>query len=328
MNLIRFFPAILVLIVMLYSCGKDEPVDTPTPPLIKADTLTTGWTKLSAGKAFITDVFFNNSSNGYATTDTDILKSTDGGIAWTKLSGFYFSLVNIAVTPDGKLFVANKPSRIVRSTDEGKTFTENNFSPATNIRDVFFTDNNTGYTVAGSSVFQTTNGGVTWAPLTTIAGPGFPGEYNSLFILNTNIGWFTVDVMLYRSTGTLNNWVKSNFTGVGPRSGFMSVYATSASVVYAGNENRIYKSTDGGTNFSEIVQFLPFPNTSYLDIHFTDSNTGYACNGNRIYKTVNAGTTWTPVVSLGESRFVEIHFTDPTHGWGCTDDGFILRFNG
>src|SRR5688572_5530478 len=69
------------------SCSKSNPTTpdpAPTPPI--PDTLTVGWTKTGTGiasNAFIYDVFFTNSTTGFATSDQGIYKSTNGGINWS-----------------------------------------------------------------------------------------------------------------------------------------------------------------------------------------------------------------------------------------------------
>ena len=91
------------------------------------------------------------------------------------------------------------------------------------------------------------------------------------------------------------------------------------------NGGQVYKSTNGGLNFSLIKTLT---GGGYLDLHFINNEIGYACFGHRIYKTTDGGATWQVVVAMGNTELVELHFTDASHGWACGRDGSILRFNG
>ena len=131
-----------------------------------------------------------------------------------------------------------------------------------------------------------------------------------------------------KTNGNLNNWIKSNFIGTSPTGSALSLFAISSTVVYVGSvDGNIFKSTDGGANFSLMASLPIASSPGYLDLHFLDANNGYACCSNRIYKTIDGGISWTPVVSLGTGLFIEIHFTDANHGWGSTSAGAILKLN-
>ena len=327
MKPICLFSVLMLMIFLNYSCSKSK-TDTPVLPVIKPDTLTAGWTKTAVSSNGIVDIFFSSNTAGYALS-ADLLKTTDGGLTWLKIPASYGNAVNLAVTGDGKIFVASTPNTIFRSANGGSSFSSTTFS-SPGIFDVYFTDNNTGYTVTTTGLFQTTDGGLTWpavSPVTGLTISGSGSGYNTLFFLNNTTGWIANGNTVFKSNGNVNNWVTASFSPLPPQNGSLSIYAPSSSIVYVGSiEGKIFKSVNGGANFTEIYNF-PQNSIGYLDLHFIDATTGYACYGNRIYKTVNGGSSWIPVVSLGETTFVEIHFTDASHGWGCANDGSILRFN-
>lgn len=316
----------VVILSALYSCNKGSD-STIVPVPIKPDTLSAGWSKITIGSSLISDIVFTNALTGYLLCNSAVYKSVDGGVSWTKLSTTITYAENIAACSDGKIFIATHSDTIFRSADGGASFTYIKTNHPT-LDDIYFTDNNTGYTVYSSGLLQTTDGGVSWNVVSPVNGLTLvSNDYNTNFFISSSAGWISNGRAVYKISGNINTWIKSTFSGTAPVGFVTSLYATSASAVYAGcNDGRIFKSTDGGANFSPLPGFADSAST-YLDLNFVDASNGYASSRKRIYKTTDGGSSWTPVVSLGESSFVEIHFTDANHGWGCTDKGEVLRYN-
>lgn len=314
-------------IYMLNSCSKSGNNNTVVPPVVIPDTITNGWSKILIPANHASDIFFNNPTNGYAIMDS-LYKSTDGGLSWTKLNAPYGNLINMAVTSDGKLFIVGYGNTIYRSIDGGTSFSSiNTNNPG--LTDIYFIDNNTGFTGSSTGLYQTTDGGVTW-PLVITTGLSInSGSYSSFYFINASTGWVSTGGNIFKTNGNINNWTMSNFTGAVPGNTVLSLFGVSSSIVFSGaTDGNIFKSIDGGANFS-IVTILPKGlggNGGYLDLHFLSATTGYACYANRIYKTTDGGTNWVKVVSLGSGFFTEIHFTDANHGWGCASGGQILRY--
>ncbi len=317
----------LIIATMLFSCKKNNSTPPPTP--VSADTLGPGWSKVKLVEEVYADIFFQNSNTGYILGSGNMYKTIEGGNIWNKLPAPPQNGANIFVTPDGKLFVVNLTDSIYRSTNTGTSFSgfkTNNGS----FSDLFFTDNNNGIAVSSNSLSYTLDGGATWLNVPTPSGyPSAPSLNTTCFFVNISTGWVAVRGEIYRPNGSLSNWTKSTFINNAPLStggDAMSLFATSASVVYAGCDNgRVYKSVDGGINFTQMVQF-PASMNQYMDIHFIGA-TGYACFGKRIHRTTDSGTTWQMVVSMGSSDIIELHFVDANHGWACTTKGEILKYN-
>ena len=312
-------------LTILFSCKKSNIPNNTVNPISKFDTLTTGWTNITTfGRSFV-DVFFKNDTVGYALENHYCYKSVDEGNTWFELPTNLNSNENLAVTNDGKIFVVNHSASIFRSVNGGQTFTSFNSSHQ-NIDDIFFTDNNNGFAVFPGGILQTSDGGITWNTI-SIIGLNVSGKnYNSLFFINSSTGWIIDSNDVYRTNGAINYWAKSNFTGTPSTRPLQAIFAVSSALVYAGSDDgKIFKSIDGGANFSPIAT-LPSPSKFFLDLHFIDANIGYVCYGSRIYKTTNAGILWVQVVSIAKGNITEIHFTNSNHGWGCTSNGTILRF--
>lgn len=328
MKLPAFIQAAFVLLIVAASCKKSDNTSTPTPdPVPKADTLTTGWTKLSFGNdTRFYDIFFQNENTGYA-IGNKIFKTVNGGVSWDSISpnqGF-----NLSVTPDGKVFYISQLSGIWKSLDKGINFSSINSISFDQFYDVFFTSNDSGYssTMKGGLI-ATVDGGATWSSKTI--SPDYSAQSingSSLFFLNSTNGWITNGLAISKTNGSINSWTKCNVgPTVSPTSRITSLYASSANIVYAGCGNgTLLKSTNAGLDFSVIKEF---PTASrYLDLHFFDDTNGYALLERCIYKTSDGGINWQTVATLGEGNLVELHFTDANHGWACGSDGIILRYS-
>ena len=273
--------------VVLHSCSKSDTNNTAVTPTVKPDTLTAGWSKITVDNTAIADVFFSNSTTGYA-LGSKILKSVDGGISWTKLTTAFANAANLAVTNDGKIFVASPANTMYKSVDGGTSFSSNIFN-APGISDMFFLDNNTGFTATYAGLFQTTDGGVTWPIVTPTNGLTINQNqaYNTFFFLNLTTGWIATGSVIYKTNGNINNWTLCSFTGTPPTSGLFSLFAVSSSVVFAGltdGTGRVFKSVNGGTTFSQITVFSPGSSGGFLDIHFIDPVAITGITGIGIYK--------------------------------------------
>lgn len=324
---------ILILCACLFmvACSNNDPLPSPTnPPATPGllDTLTAGWALDSlAGRPEVFDISFINSSLGYLSDETGISKSTDGGHTWSHIFD-YPAGINIATTPDGKIFMVGFSTKIYSSTNGGASFDSIDLVGSGYLKDIFFTDNNNGFTRSSSLLYQTTNGGISWNQISSDIQSSGVDINHTLFFLDANTGFTASANCSFYSSGSINNWEQS-LTTFPPNdfSGFTGVYATDANSVFLTNRNaEIYKSTDGGKNYS-LLSSLPFVDTYYTDIQFIDSNTGYMCYANKVYKTTNGGVSWQVVATVASTKFNEVYFLDANHGWACGENGTILIYN-
>lgn len=301
------------------SCKKNDGQAPPTGPVIMPDTLTAGWSKTIVQATNLSDIVFNSSTTGYL-VGSKIYKSTDGGNTWIEVSGIS-GLYNIFITNDSKAFFVGQYNAIYKTVDGGSNFTNTTIAATT--YDVFFTGNTNGYCVAQDGLYNTTDAGVTWVKLATTGLP-VTTNYSTLSFVNNTTGWVLLAGGIYKTNGSNLNWQQALVNGNTQTTGFGSVYATSASNVYVSNYGgQIFKSTDGGVNFSLIKQLNE---SGYADLHFLTDLIGYVSVGRHIYKTTDGGLNWAKVVTLGQGSITEIHFTDATHGWACGSDGVVLLF--
>jgi len=323
----QIFFVIVIFSASVVSCSKSSgPAATPAP-VIKPDTIPAGWAKIKVDTngRYINDIFFINNSVGYAVTaSVGIIKSTNGGSTWNKVSDFTMS--NISGTNDGKAFFVDGYSNILTKTpDGGVSFTQQGLS-SQGMSDIFFSDNNTGLLASKYQIYNTNNAGVNWNPVQTI--PNVANLYTSLFMFDNTHAWLVYSNRVVHASTNLSTWQTDTVIAQAPDMSLITIFATSASTVYTCSySGYLYKSTNGGSSFTFLQKLNPGAIGSFSDLYFIDANTGYLSVGSRIYKTTDAGSSWQMILALGNTSITEIHFTDATHGWACCADGTILKLN-
>jgi photosystem II stability/assembly factor-like uncharacterized protein len=232
---------VLFLLVFVTACSNDTSsprsaefpptpyIDTPSPAEISAP-------RVEAPALLELNMF--NELEGWGVTDTQIVRTNDGGITWYDVTppdvtelGFSVDTFSLdrnhawLQKPDFENFPNS--GFMYRTTDGGLTWA----SAATPFSrgDVSFVDPNNGWALAdlgvgaGSNavaVYQTTNGGATWRqtyindPNSSNASDSLPlgGLKSDLVPLNMETAWVTGvvyapgDVYLYRTDDGGHNW--------------------------------------------------------------------------------------------------------------------------
>lgn len=214
---------------------------------------------------------------------------------------------------------------IVKTVDAGESWELLPHGPFQYLHSVSFTDNNRGFVTADSSVYLTTDGGLTWnrifsshycMHLTDII---FVDQYTGFVIGESNGG-------IYRTDHGGFTWnLIYEFSYESPR----SIYFLDKDTGFVALSSSVMRTTDGGQNWSitEIENECIF-----LDMYFVNSQTGFitgSCNGSKIYKTTDGGITWTPYSFSDYRTGISIFFIDEDNGFlGAGSDGFFQTNDG
>lgn len=284
--------ALLFLLSWLMNACASTPTaapyspDTPSPPQIDAPLLET--------PSLISLQFFN-SLDGWGVTETQIVRTNDGGVTWYNITPpsltetGYQAVLSLtdnlhawALLPD----LANYPNSgtLYRTADGGLSWTS--FPVPFSGADLRFLDAENGWALAdlgvgaGSNavaVFQTTDGGATWTQKFT-NDPNLAGAGDSLPLGGLKAGIAPVDMQT------------------------AFVYG----VTYAPGSPYLFRTDDGGITWSSVA--LPLPNgaqNAELSIErgqmkFLNAADGFIAmrltsDGYQlaIYTTSNGGTAWT-----------------------------------
>jgi photosystem II stability/assembly factor-like uncharacterized protein len=198
-------------------------------------------------------------STGYAAGDFGtLLKTTDGGSAWTGLPVGTFGGLTVVQALDGNTVFAGGGCVARRSIDGGRTFTAVRFTAVestcrNHLRDLSFVSRDSGYLLLeDGSVFATSDGGTQFAPRTAVpdtqAGGGSALTPTGITFLNERTG-------------------------------------------YAASGSRVFQTLDGGVSWREVARAGAFLN----DLSFTDGEHGFALGaGGTFLRTDDGGNTWAP----------------------------------
>lgn len=314
-NMAKCLLPCLVFVILVSACSQttndaaSTPApypDTPSPAEIAAP--------LIESPALITLDMFNE-LDGWGVSDTNIVRTNDGGITWYDVTppeieetGFGVDLFALDTQhawmqkPDFSHY-PNSGS-LYRTTDGGLTWKDSAvpFSRG----DLFFLDEENGWMLAdlgvgaGSNavaVFQTTDGGLTWEQTYT-NDPNQPNSQDSLPLSGIKSD------MIARDMSTA--WVSG--------------------VIYAPGEVYLFRTDDGGRNWTRVALSLPDgAQNSELGIDdghmkFVSARHGFIAlrmsgesTQTALYVTDDSGETWTLMPTIvngaGETEFLSDHET-------------------
>jgi len=219
-------------------------------------------------------------------------------------------------------FVVGYNGVIYKTINSGKSWEKQNSGTTSHLFSVYFIDENVGF-VSGQItgcidencdkecvLLKTTNGGETWTKK-------LHKDYvriKSLYFFNESIGIalinYSPNSIYYYIVKTENggdSWNLINPEIKTPHDKFFCV----GNVVYIAGENqKIFKSTDWGDNWETITTPMPAWN-DVRNLYFYNDNIGFIDGVTAIYKTTDGGINWN-TVDFPFSSFGVFHFYDET----------------
>jgi PKD repeat protein len=278
--------------------------------------------------------------DGSTTTPPNIrefTKTTDGGNTWTPYtvnlgnSNLEISMITAIDANTAWLAAYPNPSGtggIWKTTNGGTTWsrqnsaTYNNGASFTNV--VYFWDANTGFCQgdpigSGNGEFElytTTNGGSTW---NLVSGANIPnplsGEYGYTRQIEVvgNTVWFTTNKgRIYHSTDKGLTWAvyQSPLTDFGSatQSGNLSFTSSTTGLIVDNNSN-VYKSTDGGANWTQLTTTGSVLTSGLCYVEGT--NTVFSTGSGSSYSQ-DGGLNWT---TIDTDQHLYVEFTNLSIGW-------------
>ena len=236
--------------------------------------------------------------------------------------------------------------RIIRTTNGGTNWSVPYYlqSPYP-INAIRFANELTGWAVGGASytnpfsleyciIMKTTNGGINWSTQFTDSwGPRF----YTLAIADSNYVFataFGTDQSGFASYGRLKktntgglSWSDDAISGLAMKSVYFLNSQTGWACSFAQSDlptviRVIYKTTNKGTNWTQVykdtIQYGPYFNRLF----FPDANTGYMIRGGYYYymnyhfcRTTNSGYNWTALDSASTYGLSDLFFISSDTGW-------------
>jgi len=283
----------------------------------------------------------------------NLYKSTDGGQNWTQIGvnnglpdgGITSVIISPNYATDNTVFADTDYYGIYKSTDGGQNWTQLNsgllngtvYSVA--ISPNYVNDETVFAGTAGAGVYKSTDGGQNWTQLNSgLLSADVPSVAISPNYVNDETVFAGTNSSVYKSTDRGQNWTQIN-NGLPYSEGNYSVaissnYTTDGTVfvglsgwptpVGAG----IYKSTNGGQNWTQINNGLPSTAVHYTGVssiaispNYATDATVFAGTNYGIYKSTDGGQNWTQSGLIGANSFAisPNYATDATIFAGSSD---------
>lgn len=121
-------------------------------------------------------LFFINDTTGWITALSTMYKTNGSATNWVAGSftgtapvGIFFT--SVFSTLDHTVYTFADNGQLFKSIDGGTTFSliQTFKEPGSQIGDIYFVDNNTGYVSRGNKIYKTTDAGSTWSAVATLA---------------------------------------------------------------------------------------------------------------------------------------------------------------
>ena len=288
----------------------------------------------SAANNILQRVSFPDQSVGFAVGGSitsgnsygDILRTTDGGAVWSKLSlnpgyrtySVFFLNENVGYVG------AVGPSGVYKTTNGGDDWNQLNTGTGvatSNIYDIKFYDENLGFALYSSGqVARTTDGGASWASVS--AGWGSAAGYE-IFIVNSSVIYLCGGGN--RVSKSTNGGASFNqITTLGTTTLYSMHFFDADNGFISGSSGKLFKTTNGGSSFTEIQ--MPTSLALYT-IRFAGNEYGYiGGDGGVFYYTTDGGDNWiSNQLYLGSSQTIrDIRINGP-YLWLVGTDGLIMR---
>jgi photosystem II stability/assembly factor-like uncharacterized protein len=212
-----------------------------------------------------------------------IFRSTNNGNSWENINnGMTSSWVNKIAVNNNLIFAsAFNNDAIFVSGDNGSSWTESLTGFAAH--DFAFAQNNFVFaSIINDGIYRSTDNGTTWAPVNNGIPRGNKIEINKdeedLLVRKRNFGAKSFKLI---SADKATETVTTNFT---------SLAVNSTGDIYAGSLGFIYKSTDNGERWNELIS-TGLPENWIDDIKFETDQIIYI-HAEKVYKSTDAGLTW------------------------------------
>ncbi len=253
-----------------------------------------------------------------------LVRTNDGGYNWYRDTSLNFGNIIKMHLEEYLCCVINDSFQLFK-TSNGIDWTVLNAPDTTQYWwDFQFIDENTGFLGGyGGLLFKTIDGGQFWIDISI---PNC-GNLVDLHFISAEKGWiidYSSQAILKTESGG-NSWTYSYLGSQPDLYHPTNIQFVNGNVGYATvEEDRLFKTTDGGINWNEVYNFnYGF----YSDIYFINENEGWYKNMRYIYHTVDGGHTWSNEQSFGSASVGDIFFLNDNKGWICGDYSLVAVYN-
>ena len=299
------------------TCSKDDNIEK-NEIQITNENVNIQLTNVNFG---ISDIDFLDINNGFIIDNQgQILNTENSGVDWNLLYTSNYELLDIQFINNQFGYVLAKTSNeqsyyLLKTSDYGESFQETPIPNGSDLRKIYFKNNNTGF-VLGNHILKTVNNGSNWTESNldfNVWGDLIEKNNGELYACGLN-GTF------FKSTNTGNNWeqidlgINSNLYQIQP---FEDLF-------YFRGQN-ITKTNSGITKEFEIpayiMDFKVYKENIVIGFGESYPEQGFYANG-AMYISNNSGDNWETTIFNEFNRIRVVDFIDSNNGFGIADDLF------
>lgn len=233
----------------------------------------------------------DSAGNIHAGAGNGIYKSTDDGITWVRKSqrgGIWFAL-----NKQGNMFLGTHSNTLMKSIDNGETWSQLTTLAHQDVRPSFFLSNGDflAFSYSGG-LFRSTDNGQTWSQ-------EYVDSVNVVHVWSfatSEIGdiFAATDHFIYISNDLGYTWEQINFDTLCPD--VRALLITKKGDIYAGSKSMkcgIFKSTDHGNTWTQVFQGLDLVNYQFI-FNMVESVNGWlfaSTDADGVYMSKDGGKT-------------------------------------
>ena len=258
----------------------------------------TSWTNISlTGGGTLNKVDFLNDTIGIIGGDGASYRTSDGDNTWEPIAYLdTFDILDMQYTSDSIIYGCGRIRAIVKSTDQGATWSRLVTPGTQTFRGIHMVNQDTGHAIAwdqayfaiGAAKYWNTTDGNSWNQNVLV--PAI--SLNSIHFPTPDIGYVAGSGgSVYKTTNAGVNWamVADSTSNMGTDY-LYTVYFINPDTGWVGGMNeKIARTTNGGVDWITQNYDFDFAGKRIEDLYFFNDQLAFAVGGNGIYKTTNGG---------------------------------------
>jgi photosystem II stability/assembly factor-like uncharacterized protein len=224
---------------------------------------------------------------------------------------------------------------LLETTDGGATWKSLRRPSEDTLRDLYFSDEQTGWLVCERSIYllktkdeprtylmNTTNGGLTWKRVNVIGREADARLVRALFTREGRAWAFGEGGLLYTTNDGGTNWARQRVPTRHLLLGGDFIDADRGWLVGAGAT--ILQTWDGGQTWH--ADTVNAAGVRFNAVSFVETRLGWAVGTEgRVFATIDGGRTWREQASGVRADLLDVKFLDASEGWAVGAQGTIIH---
>ncbi len=279
-------------------------------------------------------MYFINKDTGWvvgdAITESQILKTIDGGNTWAlQKSNSFNKLDNVFFINQDIGFATGDNGSFLRTIDGGNKWTTNSNPPGgkpSYLSKFYFINDQIGFYTSTYSVFKTIDSGDSWYPVLQNSDKPISNiSFNDDGIIGIVVCF---SGKVYKTSNSGESWQTiPQFTG-----SYLYDVSNTFDDIHVAGSSAFFKSSDFGDTWTIVSFPQSIPGHGYISVTFPSTNVGF-CGGEpyEIYKTIDGGNNWVHQMSLHDVYSPKIQMINDTIGYILADPSsgkFYKTING